>query len=83
MLCKDFILKKIKKNSTQWNPMFQNGELKEDKRMVTARIRPSTASLFLIPSGDKAAKSRISMVRLEPRSMKISASGAINLPFPV
>ena len=38
--------------------MFQNGELKENKRMGTARIRPSTASLFLIPSGAKAAKSR-------------------------
>lgn len=56
-------------------------ELKEDKRMETARIRLSTASLFLIPNGDKAAKSRIFMVRLKPSGIEISAFEAINLLF--
>ena len=56
-------------------------ELKEDKRMETARIRLSTASLFLIPNGAKAAKSRIFMVRLKLSGTEISASKAINLLF--
>ncbi len=53
--------------------------IKGNKRMETGRIWLSTTSPFLIPSGAKAAKSRISMVRFKPCGMEISASGLINL----
>ena len=56
------------------NPFFR-GELKGDKRVKTAKIRLSMASLFLIRNRAKAAKSRIPMVLLKPCGIEISASG--------